>query len=516
MLLEDYRNERLRKLEEIRARGIEPYPAKSERNTKIAEVVNHFDEKQGQEVVVAGRIVAIRSFGKLAFIKLRDYSGEVQIFMKASDNSDHSIPLGHAQGRSAEPAVLEEGVAQNLLGIKEIKLLDIGDFIEARGVVDKSQTGEISVFADHVRLLTKTLRPLPEQFTNKEERYRRRYVDMNVNPEVRERLVRRSKFWQATRDYMNSHGFIEINIPVLEHTTGGADAQPFVTHMDALDEDMYLRISHELPLKRLLGGGFEKVYDIGPRFRNEGVDDEHLPEHIAFEAYAAYENYEDGMKFYEEMIKYVCRETWGTQKFNVGGFEIDLDCEWPKYRYADLLREKYDVDVFNPDRDQLIRVLLENWKAEDLKREEFMKKLENTTTPHLIDDVWKLIRKTSAGPYWVVEEPLSLSPLAKKSSENPLVTERFHPVIAGTEMGNGFSELNDPLDQLARFEEQQAARDAGDAEAQMLDRDFVEMLEYGMPPACGWGNSERNFWLLEGVSGREAVPFPIIKRQQNI
>ena len=490
MLLEDYRNERLRKLEEIRARGIEPYPAKSERNTKIIEVVEHFDEKQGQEVVVAGRIVAIRSFGKLAFIKLRDYSGEVQIFMKASG----------------------ETTPDGLFGVKDIKLLDIGDFIEARGVVDKSQTGEISVFADHVRLLTKTLRPLPEQFTNKEERYRRRYVDMNVNPEVRERLVRRSKFWQATRDFMNSHGFIEINIPVLEHTTGGADAQPFVTHMDALDEDMYLRISHELPLKRLLGGGFEKVYDIGPRFRNEGVDDEHLPEHIAFEAYAAYENYEDGMKFYEEMMKYVCRETWGTLKFNVGGFEIDLDCEWPRYRYADLLREKYNVDVFNPDREQLISVLLENWKAEDLKREEFVKKLENTTTPHLIDDVWKLIRKTSAGPYWVVEEPLSLSPLAKKSSANPLVTERFHPVIAGTEMGNGFSELNDPLDQLKRFEEQQAARDAGDAEAQMLDRDFVEMLEYGMPPACGWGNSERNFWLLEGVSGREAVPFPIIKR----
>ena len=176
--------------------------------------------------------------------------------------------------------------------------------------------------------------------------------------------------------------------------------------------------------------------------------------------------------------------------------------------------KKYGVDVFNPDREQLIQILLENWETKDLKQEEFVKKLENTTTPHLIDDVWKLIRKTSAGPYWVIEEPLSLSPLAKTSSENPLVTERFHPVIAGTEMGNGFSELNDPLDQLKRFEEQQAARDAGDDEAQMLDRDYVEMLEYGMPPACGWGNSERNFWLLEGVSGREAVPFPLIKHKE--
>ena len=490
MLLEDYRNERLRKLEEIREKGIDAYPSKSERNTSIADVVNHFDEKKGQEVCVAGRIVAIRSFGKLVFIKLRDYTSEVQIFMKA-------VP---------------EETPAGLFGAKDIKLLDVGDFIEARGVVDKSQTGEISVFSNFVKILTKTLRPLPEKFTNKEERYRRRYVDMNVNPEVRERLVRRSKFWQATRDFMNKHGFIEINIPVLEHTTGGADANPFVTHMDALDEDFYLRISHELPLKRLLGGGFEKVYDIGPRFRNEGVDDEHLPEHIAFEAYAAYENYEDGMKFYEEMMKYVAKETWGTLKFNVGGFEIDLDCEWPRYKYADLLNDRFGVDVFNPDREQLIKILLENWDAKDLKRDEFVKKLENTTTPHLIDDVWKLIRKTSAGPYWVIEEPLSLSPLAKKSADNPLVTERFHPVIAGTEMGNGFSELNDPLDQLGRFEEQQAARDAGDDEAQMMDMDFVEMLEYGMPPACGWGNSERNFWLLEGVPGREAVPFPTMRK----
>ena len=486
MLLEDYRNERLKKLEEIKARGIDPYPAKSYRNTKISDVINHFDEKEGQEVVVAGRIVAIRSFGKLAFIKIRDYFGEVQIFMKAGDET------------AADKA-------SDLLGIKDIKLLDTGDFIEVKGTVGKSQTGEISIFADAVRILTKSLRPLPEQFTNKEERYRRRYVDMNVNPEVRERLVRRSKFWQATRDFMNKHGFIEINVPVLEHTTGGADATPFVTHINAYDEDLYLRISHELPLKRLLGGGFEKVYDIGVRFRNEGVDDEHLPEHIAFESYAAYENYEDGMKLYEEMIKYVAKETWGTLEFHVDGFDINLDCEWPRIKYSDLLKEKFGVDVFNPDREQLIKILKDN--GQEVK--------EETTTNHLIDDVWKLIRKTSAGPYWLVEEPLALSPLAKVVPENPLVTQRFHPIIAGTEMGNGYSELNDPLDQLERFKEQQAARDAGDDEAQMLDQDFVEMLEYGMPPACGWGNSERNFWLLEGVPGREAVPFPIMKSKED-
>ncbi len=482
--LSDYRDERLRKLAEIRSQGIDPYPAKSYRNTKISTILNHFEEKDGQEVCVAGRIVAIRSFGKIAFIKLRDYYGEIQIFMQKTDD-----------------------IKDSEFGIKQLKLLDTGDFVEATGLVGKSSTGEISIFANSVRLLTKALRPLPgyDGLTNKEERYRRRYVDMNVNPEVRERLVRRSRFWQATRDFMNQHGFIEINTPVLELTTGGADANPFVTHMDALDADYYLRISQELPLKRLLGGGFEKVYDIGPRFRNEGVDDEHLPEHIAFESYAAYEDYEDGMNLYEEMIKYVAMQTWGTLKFNVSGLEVDLDCKWPRIKYSDLLKEKFDIDVFNVDREKALAILKKNNVTADPK----------VSDARLLDNLWKLIRKTSAGPYWLVEEPLSLSPLAKTLPENPLVTQRFHPVIAGTEMGNGYSELNDPLDQLERFQEQQAMRDDGDDEAQMLDMDFVEMLEYGMPPACGWGNSERNFWLLEGVSGREAVPFPIIKAKND-
>ena len=273
--LNDYRNERLKKLTTLKEMGINPYPSHSDRNTKISEILDNFAKLDGKQVVIAGRIVAIRSFGKLAFVKIRDYFGEIQLFMK------------------------QDETPEGFIGTKQLKLLDTGDFIEAEGLVGKSQTGEISLFTNYVKLLTKTLRPMPgrDGFTNKEERYRRRYVDMNVNPEVRERIVRRSKFWQATRDFMNMHGFIEVNTPVLEHTTGGADATPFVTHMDALGEDFYLRISQELPLKRLLGAGFEKVYDIGPRFRNEGVDDEHLPEHIAFESYAAYEDYQDGMDF---------------------------------------------------------------------------------------------------------------------------------------------------------------------------------------------------------------------------
>lgn len=483
--LSDYRDERLRKLAELKALGIDPYPAKSYRDTTIDQVLTNFDTLQGQTVTVAGRITAIRSFGKLVFLKIRDYFGEVQIFMKVTD----------------------ENLSDQLLSAKQIKLLDTGDFLEATGTVDRTQTGEISIFTNQVRLLTKALRPLPgrDGFTNKEERYRRRYVDMNVNPEVRERLVRRSKFWQATRDFMNQHGFIEVNTPVLEHTTGGADATPFTTHFDALDEDFYLRISQELPLKRLLGGGLEKVYDIGPRFRNEGMDDEHLPEHIAFEAYAAYQDYHDGIDFYEAMLKYVAKQTWGTLQFQIGDFKVDLNGNWPRLKYADLLQEKFGINVFDTNIEQLHTIL----KAHHIEPP------TSASLPRLIDTLWKVIRKTSAGPFWLIEEPLALSPLAKVLPDNPLVTQRFHPVIAGTELGNGYSELNDPLDQLARFQEQQALRDSGDQEAQMLDQDFVEMLEYGMPPACGWGNSERAFWTLEGVSGREAVPFPPMRRSQN-
>ena len=474
--LKDFRDERIRKLNELRAEGIDPYPAHSNRDTKIGDILKSFNKYDDKDVCVAGRIVSIRSFGKLAFVVIADNSGQIQIFLKDA-------------------------------AAKFTKKLDTGDYLEASGKVGKTKTEEISVFCDMPRILTKALRPLPgrDGFTNKEERLRRRYVDMAVNPEVRERFIRRSKFWTATRQFLNDHGFIEINIPVLEVTTGGADANPFVTHMDALDQDFYLRISHELPLKRLIGGGYERVYDIGPRFRNEGMDEEHLPEHVAMESYAAYQDYEEGMALYEEMIKYVCKETWGTLQFEHEGMKVNLDCEWPKITFADIIKENFDIDVFSPD----IK------KIHDILRQNNVKFDEKVEASRLLDYLWKIIRKKSAGPFWLIHEPVELSPLAKKHAEDPRVTERFHPVIFGTEMGNGFSELNDPLDQLERFQRQQAMRDAGDEEAQMLDMDFVEMLEYGMPPTCGWGNSERNFWLFEGVSAREGVPFPPMRRDDS-
>ena len=483
--LQDYRNERLRKLETLRQLGVEPYPAKSERTHTCAEVLSKYDELADKEVVVAGRVASIRSFGKLAFIKLRDQSGDVQLYLQRDD-------------------VAELDAARGVLGMKQLKLLDTGDFIEAKGVMTTTQTGEKSVGVRELRLLTKSLRPMPEKLENKEERLRRRYVDMNVNPEVRERFVRRSKFWQATRDYLNSHGFIEINVPVLEHTTGGADANPFVTHMDALgDQQFYLRISHELPLKRLIGAGFEKVYDLGPRFRNENYSDEHLPEHIAMEWYAAYWDWKQGMRFMESMYKDVLQKTFGTLQFQLGKFNVDMSGEWEVWDYAEVIRKHYGIDVYNTTIEEVAA-----------KLKEYNLEVEKTDSiPRSIDKLWKNIRKDVAGPVWLVNTPKFISPLSKTNPENPETVERFQPVIAGSELGNGFSELNDPIDQLNRFLEQQQMRDAGDEEAMMLDIDYVEMLEYGMPPACGWGYSERVFWIFESVTAREGVPFPQLKSE---
>lgn len=483
--LKDFRNERLRKLDELKLIGINPYPADAHRTQATGDIIGHFDELQGQTATVAGRIVGIRKFGKLAFIVVKDFSGEIQLFFQDGRVGERNQALGQ-------------------LGMADLPLLDTGDFVEATGEIIKSKTGEISIFVTNFRLLSKALRPMPsaqEGFTNKEERMRRRYIDMNVNQDVRNRFVRRSKFWQATRDYLNRHDFIEINIPVLEHTTGGADANPFVTHMDALDQNFYLRISHELPLKRLLGAGFEKVYDIGPRFRNENYSDEHLPEHVAMEWYWAYANWQDGMQFMTDMYKFTLQETFGTLEFDLGGKHVDMNVDWEIWDYATVIKDRYGIDVHESSLDEVKKALADN-KLE-------VEQTENRARG--IDKLWKNIRKDVVGPVWLINTPTFISPLAKTNPGDVRTVQRFQPIIAGSELGNGFSELNDPVDQLNRFVEQQTMRDSGDDEAMMLDIDYVEMLEYGMPPACGWGFSERVFWIFEGVTAREGVPFPQLR-----
>ncbi len=489
--LKELRDERLRKLEELRKLDINPYPAKTRRTHMAGEITSTFDKLEGQEATVAGRIIGIRKFGKLAFIVFKDASGQLQLFLKEGN---------------VEPTL----AANSQVGLEHLNLLDSGDFIEATGPIIKSKTGEISIEVKTIRLLTKSLRPMPttqDGFTNKEERLRRRYIDTNVNPDVYERFLRRSKFWQATRDFLLQDGFVEINIPVLEHTTGGADANPFVTHMDALDQDFYLRISHELPLKRLLGGGYEKVFDIGPRFRNENYSDEHLPEHIAMEWYWAYADWQQGMELTQRLVRFVADKAWGTRQFTLlNGQTIDLGKDgedWPKISFVEVIKEKYDIDIFDTD------ILEVQTKLKEHKLE-----VEKTdSAARGLDKLWKKIRVELPGPAFLVDVPAFLQPLAKLQEANPLLTEQFNLILGGTEACKAYSELNDPIDQLGRFLDQQAMRDAGDDEAQMLDIDFVEMLEYGMPPACGFGYAERLFWILEGVTAREGVPFPQLRSE---
>lgn len=486
--LKEYRDERLKKLQELKALGIDTYPAKSHRTHLTKDVLEQYDELVGKTVTVAGRIDSVRSFGKLAFIKLRDISGVVQLYLQA----DSVATLDAVHG---------------VLGIKELKLLDTGDFIEATGEMTTTQTGEKSVGVKELRLLTKSLRPMPEKLDNKEERFRRRYVDMNVNQNVRDRFMRRSKFWQATRQFLENEGFVEINNTVLEATAGGGDANPFVTHMDALDQDFYLRISHELPLKRLLVAGFEKVFDLGARFRNENYSDEHLPEHNAMEWYWAYADWEQGMEFTERMIRYVCDKTWGTRTFTLSdGQKVDFGPDgehFPRISFVSVLKDQYGVDVFDSSIEDIQAKLREHGLE--------VEKIDNRIRS--LDKLWKKYRKTIAGPVFLVDIPTFMQPLAKNQPGDNGLTEQFNLVFGGSEMCKAFSELNDPLDQYERFAEQQAMRDAGDDEAQMLDIDFVEALEYGMPPACGLGYSERIFWSLEGITAREGIPFPQLRRE---
>ncbi len=486
--LKDYRDERVRKLTELKQLGVDPFPAGAHRTHNAGDVVMQFETLQGQTATVAGRIQSIRKFGKLAFIVIKDFSGQIQLFIRAGQ-------------------ITELDAANGFLGLAQLPLLDTGDFIEATGEVIRTQTNEISISVRTLRLLTKALRPMPTELINKEERFRRRYIDINVNQDVRDRFVRRSNFWQATRSFLIDNGFLEINIPVLENTAGGADANPFVTHMDALDQDFYLRISHELPLKRLLVAGYEKVFDIGARFRNENYSDEHLPEHIAMEWYWAYADWEKGMDLTEQMIRSIVDKTWGTRQFTLAdGQTIDFGADsvhFPRISFVQVLKDQYSIDVFESSIDDIAAKLKENGLE--------VEKQDNRQRS--LDKLWKKYRKTLGGPAFLIDMPTFMQPLAKVQPDNPLLTEQFNLVFGGSEMCKAFSELNDPIDQYNRFLEQEKMRKAGDDEAQMMDIDYVEALEYAMPPACGLGFSERIFWSLEGVTAREGVPFPHLRAE---
>ncbi len=486
--LKELRNVRIEKLEKLRAKGIDPYPAVTYRDTNCGDISKNFDKLNGKVVVVCGRIMSLRGHGKLLFADTKDASGKVQLYIK-------------------EQNIESPDYKYSELAFDDLHFLDVGDFIEAKGTVTKTQSGELSIEPTKLRLLTKSLRPLPDKWDglkDKEQRSRRRYLDTTVNEDVFQRYIRRAKFWEAHREFFKMHGFIEMNIPVLEHIPGGADAKPFITHMDAIDQDFYLRISHELYLKRLIGGGYDKVYEIGPRFRNEGISDEHLPEHMAMEFYWAYADWQKGMQFIEDLFTFVIKYVYGDKTiFDIRGFKVDFSKKWERIDFATIMHEKYGLDVHKTTVEEVGKLI----KKHNIKGD-FQNNLERG-----IDNLWKGIRKELAGPLFLINHPKYLSPLSKSKVDEPFIVERCQPIIAGSELGNGWSELNDPLDQFERFKKQQEMRDKGDEEAQWLDIDYVEMLEYGMPPTFGWGHAERVFWFLEDVTAREGVPFPQLKHE---
>lgn len=486
--LTEMRQQRLDKLNRLREMGFDPYPAKSHRSHTNQQVTQHFDQHEGAEVTLAGRLMTLRDHGHLMFGDLFDESGKIQLYIK-------------------EDSLESSNQDQQTLGFSDLYLLDAGDIIEATGTITKTQRGEISLQPRTIRLLTKSLRPLPDKWegiNDMEILFRRRYLDLTITPDRRELFRRKAAFWAANRQFMQDHGFIEVETPVLEHVTGGADARPFVTHMNALDQDFFLRISTELYQKRLIGGGFEKIFTIGPNFRNEGLSDEHLPEYYQIEWYWAFADYRDNMALVEEMFKFIADKVYGKTVFTKNEHTFDLSHTWEEISYPDIIKERLGVDIFT-DSDETLQAKVQEL---GIKLNEGL-----INRQRLIDNLWKSIRKTISGPAFLVNEPKFMSPLAKSKLDNPELTQRFHIIIAGSELGNGYSELNDPLDQLERFMEQQTTRESGDDEAQMLDIDFVEMLEYGMPPTSGFGMSERVFWFLENVTAREGTLFPQLKHK---
>lgn len=484
--LDEIREARLGKLALLRESGMDPYPARITRDLSLHDLRENFDSNQSEnkKVTVAGRIMAIRGQGAILFVVLDDGTDRFQSVFK------------------------KDTIAENLFTLFT-NAIDIGDFISVTGTLFTTERGEKSILCESWSIVTKSLLPLPEKWhgiTDDDERYRKRYLDILMNPELREIFKKRSKFWNVIREYLLSKDFIEVETPVLENTTGGADARPFVTHHNALDIDVYLRISAgELWQKKLLVAGFPKTFEIGRIFRNEGMSAEHLQDYTQLEYYMAYSDFKQGMEMTKELYRLIGEKVFGTTKFTIKGFEIDLAHDWQIYDFVSIIEKEYGIDALNTTVDQIESAL----KKYDIKYE-----ASDVSVERGVDLLWKRVRKTIGGPGFLINVPVYLEPLAKKNPENLKTVERFQVILAGSEMGKGFSELNDPVDQKERFMNQQALRDAGDDEAQMADMEFVEALEHGMPPAFGFGLSERLFSFLIDKSVRETVLFPLMKPRE--
>lgn len=480
MSIDELRAERLKKLDRIRDAGMEGYPVRTERDTAITDFVGNFDALTPETTLtLAGRIMSIRGQGGIMFASLFDGTSKVQVVFQKDEMDESSFML------FAEAT-------------------DIGDFIEVSGIAYTTKRGEKSLLAKNWKMLAKSLTAIPDGWfglKDEEKILRERYLDILMNAEVREMFERRSKFWQTIRNYYIAHGFMEVETPVLESTPGGAEARPFETHHNALDIDVSLRISLELWLKRLLVAGFPKVFEIGRIFRNEGQSREHLQDYTQWESYEAYSDMHKGMTFVQDLYRTIAKEVYGKYTFEIWDHTVDLAEEWGQIDFCSVIRDKFGIDPLTCSEEEAIQAVRD---AEIVVSEELNK-------IRAVDLLWKSIRKTISGPAFLTGVPVYMEPLAKRTESNDKLVERFQIILAGSEIGKGFSELNDPQDQRARFEDQQKMRDAGDAEAQRLDEDYVQAMEYGMPPAFGFGMSERLFSFLENKPVNQAQLFPLLR-----
>ncbi|PIR46683.1 MAG: hypothetical protein COV07_03010 [Candidatus Vogelbacteria bacterium CG10_big_fil_rev_8_21_14_0_10_45_14] len=479
--IEDLRSDRLRKLALLREAGKNPYPSRTRRDTEIADILPSFDTlcEGSKEFNIAGRIIGKREHGDSVFADIYDGSGKLQLHLDVAK-----------------------------LGRKEFDLfveaMDMGDFAEANGTLFRTKRGEPSLSVLSWNVLSKSLLPLPEKYhglSDAEERFRKRYLDILGDPDLGKLFQKKARFWDTARSFLKKRGFLEVETPTLELTTGGAEARPFMTHHNDFDMDVYLRISvGELWQKRLMSAGFPRTFEIGRVYRNEGSSPEHLQEFTNLEFYMGYASYEDGMTMVEEMYRTIALEVFGTTVFESKGHSFDLAADWIRIDYRSEVLRQTGIDVISATENEIIKKLGElrvNYEAKNRER--------------LVDSLWKHCRKSISGPAFLVHHPKFLAPLSKSRPDDPETTEKFQPIIAGTEVGTGYSELNDPLDQRARFQIQQRLLQDGDEEAMMPDWEFVEMLEHGMPPTCGYGFGERLFSLLAGLPIRDTQLFPLMR-----
>ena len=486
------RREKLNKLKEL---GLDPFGQKFNRDSLAMDIKNKYQnvdhddfENMTDEATVAGRIMFIRKMGKASFFTIKDRSGSIQIYISINDVGDEDYSL--------------------------FKTADIGDIVGVRGKVMKTRTGEVTLKCLEYTHLVKSLRPLPEKFhglTDIEERYRRRYVDLIMNDDSKNIAFMRPKIIKSIRDFMDNQGFTEVETPILSTLLTGASARPFITHHNTQNLDMYLRIALELPLKRLLVGGMEAVYEIGRVFRNEGMDPKHNPEFTLMEAYLAYANLNDMMDMTEKMYQYIAKNVIGKMTYNWYGNDISLEGPWKRISMVDAIKEKTGIDFKQEMSVEAALKLAEEHKIEVQDHEK--------TVGHIINLFFeKYVEETLIQPTFLYGHPIEISPLTKKNPEDPRFVDRFELFIGGREFANAYTELNDPIDQLERFEEQIKERDLGNDEANDIDMDFIEALEYGMPPAggIGYGIDRLCMLFLEAESIRDVLLFPTMKERKNL